>query len=163
MRTRGAALLTGVLLLSGCGGTADGDDSQSEATAPSSTAATTTAARSTTTAPATPTNASFDLALELCTDGLTQPDTLVYDAAQAARAGTRSVAEIADAFRQAQDAVEVLADRATDGALPKLGAAFQSYADTLGRARVSGADGLTEIMDTREAIDAACLSSAAQG
>lgn len=152
MRARGSALIAAALLLTGCGGASDAqsqDEQPATASptrnppAPSSTAAD---------------DAWLDLAVKICTDGLREPDTLVYDAAEAARAGTRSVAEIADAFRQAQDAAEGLAGDAERGELAVLSQSLQNYADVLGRARVRGDAGLTEILDAREAINTACMS-----
>jgi len=149
-----ASLALACLLLAGCGG--------SEPEASSATSATT--ATSTSTAPTpTPTaeNARLEHAIAICTDRLTEPDTLVFDAIKAARAGTRSVSEIAEAFRQAQDALEGLATEAQGADLPRLSQSLQAYADVLGRARVSGDAGLPEMTDAREAVNTACLTQSA--
>ena len=107
-------------------------------------------------------NARLEQAIAICTEGMTEPDTLVFDAIQAARAGTRSVTEIAEAFRQPQDALEGLATDAQEADLPTLSQSLQAYADVLGRARVSGDAGLPEMTDAREAVGTACLTQSAE-
>lgn len=103
----------------------------------------------------------MDLAVAICTQELADPDSQIYDAATAARAGTRSVTEIAAAFQEAQNSIEALATKAEVGALPHLAQVLQQYADTLGRARVAGDVGLEQINDAREAVNIACYTPAA--
>ena len=156
-RTAGLALLS--LLLAACGSEEERSAGPSSASTTASTVSAT--ARASTSSSPNPADARLDQAIAICTDGLEEPDTVLYDAVHAARAGSRSVSEIAAAFRQAQDSVEGLAAEAEAADHPGLSQSLQEYADVLGRARVSGDAGLTEIVDAREAIDAACLMSAA--
>lgn len=154
MRRVTASLVAAALLLAACG--EDDGAFQAEEATPSRSASPSASASA-----ATPTGDVFALAVEICTEGVAVPDSLVSDASHAARNGTRSVSEIADTFREAQDAVEDLAAEAEAGDYPRLTQALQTYADTLGRARVSGTAGLTEILDAREAIDLACYTPTA--
>jgi hypothetical protein len=145
------ALLAGAVLLTGCG---EGAADDGAAQPPSSSAATPSSSAPTSASPTS--DAGSTLAVRICTEGLAEPDALVLDAMEAARAGTRSVSEIADAFREAQDLTEGLAEEAAEADLPRLSQALQDYANVLGQARVSGDAGLTEMIDTREAINVAC-------
>jgi hypothetical protein len=155
--TKAAGLALACLLLTTCGA----PDAEIEA-GPS--ASTTSSASTTTSASASPTPSPVDArlgqAIAICTDGMVKPDTLIGDAIDAARAGTRSVSEIADAFRLGQDAAEELAAEAGSADFPDLAEALQAYADVLGRARVSGDAGLPDMTDAREAINTACLTAA---
>ena len=148
-------LVAAVLMLTACGG-GDGEppSTQADVTATTSAAAVTSAARAT----PSPAADSYAKAVELCTEGLAGPDGQISDAMHAAHDGTRSVSEVADAFREAQDDVEGLAAQAEAGNYPRLAQALQVYADTLGRARVSGAAALDDITATREAINLACYT-----
>jgi hypothetical protein len=157
MFTAGARLAIAacvVTVIAGCGG---GDGADQQAAGSATTVSTTTAATTPTTSPTSTVASGLDFAVGICTEGLTEPDQLIYDAALAARAGTRTPAEIADAFRTAQDAVQNLSEEAVEGGFPNLGQVLRDYADVLGVARVSGGAGLTEINDAREQIDVACL------
>lgn len=142
-------------LLAGCG---DGEATDADA-APSTPSASTSVASTSAATPSTDDGTA--VAVELCTTGMTGPDALVSGAAHDAHDGTRSVSEIADAFREAQDATEVLVGRAQSAQLGRLAQALQTYADTLGRARVVGDIGLTEILDARQAVDVACYTPSA--
>lgn len=162
------ALVLAAVVLTGCAAPAPesqtATSSSSEPASPSSSSSTSPSPSSTSSTTATeptapdPDDAMFDLAVTICTEGLAEPDTLIYDATVAAREGTRSEAEILGAFTDAQDGVEALADEAEAGGATNLAASLQAYADTLGRARVSGDVGLDGITDAREAVDAACYS-----
>jgi len=150
-----APLAAALLLMAACGG--GGDEVEEGSAARTSSAATTTSAAAgsaTSTAPAG--DQTFKLAAAICTDGISEPDQLVTDAAHGAQNGTRSVTEVAEAFRNAQDAVEALSDQASAD-YPRLSQSLQTYADTLGRARVSGDVGLSEITAAREDLNTACL------
>lgn len=96
-----------------------------------------------------------ELAIEICTERLAVPDADLLAAVTAARAGTRTDAEVAESFRRVQDTIESLSREATPD-YPRLAASLQSYADVLGRARVSGAEGVGDITEAREAVDVAC-------
>lgn len=98
--------------------------------------------------------------VRLCTDELDPLDDKIWAAITAARAGTRTVAEIASSFREVQDAVERLVPQ-VPADFRRLAEALQSYADALGRARVSGAGGIAALSSAREQLDAACLAPAA--
>jgi hypothetical protein len=151
-----AALALVCLLLAGCGSE---DQLSARQSSPPSTRPPSSV--STSMSPS-PSNVRLEQAIAICTDGIAEPDTLVGDAIDAARAGTRSVSEIATAFREAQDAVEELATEAETADFPDVAQSLQAYADVLGRARVGGDAGLTEMADAREAINAACLTAAVE-
>jgi hypothetical protein len=135
------------VVLTGCGQAED--EPAAASTSPSSSAA------ATSTASSSP-GSEFELSVSICTEGIAEPDATVLAAANAAHDGTRSVEEVAASFREAQDAVDDLAAQAVDAGYERLGPALQTYADTLGRARVVGDVGLDEITDARQAIDVAC-------
>lgn len=141
-----------VLLLTGCS-----DAGQEETSAAASATQVPTVTSTTTEEPATGVDYDLDLAVDICTAGLSGPDAAFLDAVDAARAGTRSVSEINDMFREIQDDIEDQATRAEEGELPRLAQALQTYADTIGQARVSGTAGLDELISSRETIDAACF------
>jgi len=145
-----AGLALACLMFAGC--------TASESEASSATSATTESSTSTAPTPTpTSTSANLDQAIAICTDGIAGPDALVSDAAHGAREGTRSTSEVAAAFRQAQDAVEGLSLGAGSAGFPQLSQSLQNYADVLGRARVVGDVGLTEITVARQEINTRCL------
>lgn len=151
MRIRGVVLLAVPLLLAACAA----GDKQAASTSESPPSSSSSAPDPSTSAAA---QSGLELAVEICTSGLSGADTLVSDAAHAARDGTRSVSEIADSFRSAQNSIEALATKAEDSNFPHLAGVLQEYADTLGRARVAGDVGLGQITDAREAVNIACYS-----
>lgn len=95
-------------------------------------------------------------AMRLCAE-FPGPDAQVLAAIKAARGGTRTPSEIADSFRQAQTDVEALAAR-VPARFPLLSAELQSYANTLGRARVKGDVGVPEITAAAASRNAVCDS-----
>lgn len=150
VRGLGVAVAVAMCLLTGCGEAADDSGAeQSPATSRSRSAAAPTTS-------AAPTG--MELAVQICTEKIDEPDTLVSDAVHGAHDGTRSVDEVAQAFRTAQDGVEALRRQAEAGGLPNLARALKDYEAALGRARVVGDVGLPEITDARAAINIACYS-----
>lgn len=85
----------------------------------------------------------------------------LLNAIRAARNGTRTPQEIAVTVREVQDSVEAMVAQVPER-YPRLSSALQAYADTLGRARVDGSAGVTEITDAVEKVNAACDAQAGE-
>lgn len=157
MRAWKPALLAGALLLAGCGGTAVEDQSRGDqASAPSATSPTPTP----TTVTIPPANAGLQLAVSICADGMVEPDAVMHDAVRAARENTRPYSQFVGSLQETRTLVETLAGQALKGGLSTIGQSLQDYAQALGRSSASEVLALSEVADTREAIDIACLTGA---
>lgn len=148
--------LAAVLVLAACGGGEETSASPSQ-----SASATTSRTPSPSPSPADTAAAEAEAASEdaITTIRLCQsmaPDSeKLLNAISAARNGTRTPQEIAATFREVQDSVEAMVAQVPER-YPRLSTALQEYADTLGKARVDGSAGVTEIADAVENVNAAC-------